>query len=350
MMKNINALLTAMIIILAVSGANAQSAIVVEEVDFSGEFGGSKIPRVKDKGNPANPAVVKINSVLLEKFSIESFNPKDAEDFRWSGVSSTSQIKSGILFLEYSGEYMGAYPNAIEEELFFDLTTGEQLKNRDIPFQSLFTLEGYLDFLSTHWLTGAKKAFQEAIVCADSEPYCSPYDITYSIENARLLMSLESDCYPHAAMACSPVFTRSVAIDSVKKYLSVSGEKILLRDQYANKRGVDKYLYNNVTRKEIPNNLYLFGLIDEKYAISMAVNIGKSGEVKGYYYYDKRKQKISLTGRLQDGQMRMTETVNGQITGEFSMVWTDPEKSGQWSSPDGKKKFPVMFTIVKLTN
>jgi hypothetical protein len=71
--------------------------------------------------------------------------------------------------------------NAVEEELFFDLSTGEKVVNSDIPFQALFSAKSYLDFLNKYWLTTTlKDSFKEATTCAgDTQPDCSYYDISH---------------------------------------------------------------------------------------------------------------------------------------------------------------------------
>lgn len=345
----------------------AQSNIVVEPVIFKGEGEESKIPRVKDKTNANNPAVAKINNFLLGRFDLESYDPKKKEDFGYSGITFNSEVKSGILYIDYSGEYYGAGLNVVEEVLYFDLTTGEQVKNANIPFQSLFTLEGYLEFMNAHWLTAAKKAFEEAIACAESEPYCSYYDIEYYyLENSKLTVVLEDDCYARVVSYCGPGLSRSVAMDSVKGYLSQVGQKILIQDSYAAKTRIDRYLYNNQAWKTLPEHTYVFGLIDGNYPFSMAINTTVSGAVKGFYYYDKRKQKIALEGTWLNGAMRLKETVGGKVTGEFSIQWNNGYVenglavydtnnnsryvTGEWKSADGKKVMPITFTEVKFTN
>jgi hypothetical protein len=354
------------LILLNITCSWAQGTIVIEEADLNSLAEGAKVPRVKDTANPGNSMVTKINKVILERFEIESFNQKEIKEFNWSGVTFKSEVKSGIAYIRYEGEYMAAHPSVVAEELFFDLQTGELLKNADIPFQSLFSLGGYLDFLNKYWLTGVKKAFQEAVTCADAQPDCSYYDISeYTFEKSKLLVKLQSDCYPHAAMACTPKFSITVSLDSIKKYLSPAGEKILLRDKYPEKKGVDKYLYNNKAWKEIPNSIFLFGLIDGKYPISMAIAINKAGAVDGYYYYDKRKQKLRLTGMFQNGIMQLIETVDSRKTGEFYLTWVDQYQedglavygttsepmyvNGEWIGSDGLKKLKIEWKEVKIT-
>jgi hypothetical protein len=328
----------------------------------------SNIPRLKDLSNHENPVVSKVNSYLLEHFDLNSYNQHEIEEFRWYDVDFDAEVKSGILYLHYEGEYYGAYPNAVEEELFFDLSTGAKVVNDDIPFQALFSLQGYMDFLNTYWLSAKlNDTFKEATTCAGgTEPDCSYYDISkYNIENGKLTVSLETDCYPHAMQACNPSHSTTIPIDSLKPYLAETGKKILLQDHYSDKKGVDKFIYNKSVWKTIPNNLFLFGLINGKYPISMAITIDKTGATSGYYYYDKKKQKLTLKGSFANNILDMTETVNNAPTGKFYFTWTEKYNeeafpiydsqgnskylNGTWLSVDGSKKYGIRFTEVLAT-
>jgi len=328
----------------------------------------SDIPRVKDFSNPQNPVVSKINSFLLDHFDLTSYNQNEIEEFRWYNVDFDAEVKSGLLYIRYGGEYYGAYPNAVEDELFFDLSTGEKVINNDIPFHALFSLQGYFDFLNSFWLsTELKDSFKKAIACAgDTQPDCSYYDISeYNIVNGKFTASLETDCYPHAMQACSPGHSITIPIDSLKPYLTENAKKILLQDHYCEKKGVDKLLYNKAAWKTMPNNMFLFGLINDKYPISMAITINNTGVATGYYYYDKKKQNLSLKGNFANNILDMTETVNNAPTGKFYFTWTDKYNeeafplynaqgkseylNGTWLSMDGSKKYKIKFTEVVTT-
>ncbi len=349
--------------------AGAQN-IVVEKVQITETIDKktvSNIPRVSDRGRQ-NPNVDKINSFLLETFDIPSYDPRQIKEFRWYDVDFDAEINSGIIYIRYAGEYYGAYPNQVEAELFFDLSTGEKMDNRDIPFQALFSLQGYLDFLNRYWFTPAlKDAFKKASTCAGSEPSCSYYDISnFTIEEGLFKASLETECYPHAAQACSPSHSIAVPLDSVKPHLTETAKKMLLVDHYYEKRGVEKFLYNKSAWKDMPHNLYLFGLINDKYPFSMAITINQeSGATTGYYYYDKKMQKINLKGTFAHNILDMTEAVNNTQTGKFYFTWTDQYNeeaialydthgkgeylNGTWLSMDGSKKFKIRLTEVVAT-
>jgi hypothetical protein len=91
----------------------------------------------------------------------------------------------------------------------------------------------------------------------------------------------------------------------------------------------------------MPNNLFLFGLINDKYPISMALTIDKTGATTGYYYYDTKKKNLSLKGTYANNILDMTETVDNKPTGKFYFTWTDQYNEDAFPiySRDGKSEY-----------
>ena len=325
----------------------------------------SYVPKLVDTSNAQNPTVQKINAYLLERFMIDSFESGEGEEFRWYDLDFEHEIKEDILFISFAGEYYGAYLNQVEEELFFDLKTGESLSNRDLPFHALFTLDGYLEFMQTHWLPAAVPAFEEAIECAQSEPYCSYYDIDqYQVADDVVAVALAGDCYARVNLACSPEVRVLVPISEMKEYLSELGQQILFEDRYTGKQGVEKYVYNQQIQPQVPHHLFLFGKIDGKYPFSMALEMEEL-EISGYYFYDRKQEKLQIRGKsLGDYSMELEEYVNDQQTGSFYLessstysadaypIYTHSQESvyltGTWTNSEQTKSLPVIFTEVKM--
>lgn len=347
------------------------SQIKVEKVELTETVDNryvSKLPKLTSESEEKIQVVNKINAFILDRFMVESFDQSELEEFRWYDLDFIHEVKEGILYIQFGGEYYGAYPNYVEEELFFDLNTGEQLSNSDIPFQALFSLYGYLDFMNKFWLKKAKPAFIEAIECADYEPYCSYYDIySYSINNDNINISLADDCYARVSRACSPGVSLTLPLDSIKAYLSKEGNQIIFADSYTSKKGIDKFLYNKSTNEKIPNNTYFFGKIDGKYPFSMALNFEKgSDNVSGYYYYDRKLEKLKLKGKKDDSKITLKESLNDVETGSFLMnlsksyvgdaysIYNPNGEStyltGTWSNPEKTKNFNIEFIEVKLND
>ncbi len=298
---------------------------------------------------------------------INSYHQSELEEFRWYDIEFHSEVKEGIIFIAFVGEYYGAYPSYVEGELFFSAKTGEQLTYFDIPFQALFSLNGYLTFMQRFWLPVVKNEFKEAIACADSEPYCSYYDVSgYSVDGNKFSMSLTNDCYPRVIRACAPSASLTLSVDSLTEYLSDQGKKILFEDTYTAKTGVDKLLYNRAVANDIPKNIFLFGKTNGKYPFSMALTIDDSFRtVDGCYYYDNKWEKLTLTGlQLDEVSTELEESVGEKITGYFVLnrsakyardafpVYGPGTESiylsGFWSNPDRTKTYEIEFTAVKI--
>ena len=323
---------------------------VVEKVKLKETFekvNVSEIPRLKDLSNDNNPVVDLINSKILECFMINSYKQSEIDEFRWYGVECSSEIKEDILYISYTGEYVGAYPNNVTDELFFDLKSGETLKLSVIPFQALFSLSGYLNFLHIYWLEGVQKEFKTAIECAEFEPYCSYFDIdNFFITDNKLTISLTNDCYPHVAQACSPFYSISIELDTIKQYLNNIGKYILFESNYMNLKPIEKFKENEKLKEKIPNNVFLFGNIDDKYPISMAINVDNQPDISGLYFYNTKFKIITLKGQIKDETMFLIETVNNKQTGffEFDINTDNFPTDGKWLNPERTKKFDVKFT------
>ncbi len=309
----------------------------------------SEIPRLKDESDESNPVAERINSQILDRFMMNSFVQSELEEFRWYEVGYLSEIKENILYISFAGEYYGAYPNYVTDDLYFDLKTGDPLKLTVIPFQALFTLSGYLDFLNKYWLEGVKNEFTEAFECAEIEPYCSYYDInSYNVNDNKLFISLTNDCYPHVSQGCSPVYNISVELDSIKQYLNNIGKYILLDSKYMTRTAIEKFLEDKKLNEKIPDNVFLFGKINDKYPFSMAINVDNKEQISGLYYYDSKLQKINLKGQINDNTMFLTETVKNKQTGFFELdINIDNYPiDGKWLNFDKTKRLNVKFAKI----
>ncbi len=329
----------------------------------------SEIPRVKDLNNKNSKIVEKINAEILDRFMINSFNQSDLDEFRWHEVECGSELKGDILYIWFKGGYYGPYLSYGEDDFYFSLKTGELLKLTEIPFQSLFSLSGYLDFLNKYWLDGVKKEFATAIKCAELEPYCSYYDIySYAVEKDKLVIDLIDDCYPHVVMACSPNYRKSIKLDSIKPFLSDLGRYMLIESNYMSKSIIEKFNENILLKPRMPNNLFFFGKIDNKYAFSMAINIDSTKKVTGYYYYDNKREKISLKGQSFNETISLVESHDQKTTGFFELMISKNHNSdglfiynyendynskyltGKWLSTDKKKVLNIKFTELKTNH
>lgn len=325
----------------------------------------SEIPRVRALTPDKIKVAENINAEIRERFMISSFVQSELKEFRWYDVGFTSELEGDMLYIGFAGEYYGAYPNYVEDEMYFSTTTGVLITPQIIPFQALFSLSGYLDFMNKYWLKGVKEAFKEAIECADYEPYCSYYDIySYTAKNNKLSISLADDCYARVSSACSPGFSIEVELDSISSYLNKVGNRLLIESNYMSMSHIQKFHEIIRLKPTVPNYYFLFGKINDRFPISMAIEINDQSKISGYYYYDNKRIKIDLQGQVIGDEMLMTETVDGKKTGSFELTRKNKydEKGymlydrdgntkyllGKWYTPDKSKSFDVMFSEVKL--
>ncbi|MGB3179747.1 MAG: hypothetical protein WBB45_00035 [Cyclobacteriaceae bacterium] len=354
----------------------AYDSLVVEKVKLVETVDNSHvsyIPRLRAlrfAEDPAreneHPVIKKINAVLLDRFMVNSYEQSEVDEFRWYDLDFTSEIKDSLLLISFFGEYYGAYPSYVEDELYFNLITGEHLRAGKIPFHSLFTLQGYTAFMEKYWLTRVREEFATAIACAESEPYCSYLDIdSYGLEDGELTFSLTDDCYARVVRACSPSASVSVAADSVRPYLNPLGKNVLFRDSISDMSGTDYFVYYYKLLPRLEESYFVYGSIDGKYPITMALQPKSDTRIEGYYYYDNKREKIWLKGeKAGDSTYRIYEFVDGAETGVFTlMISTDYISDavyvtdshgnthywkGTWSAMNSKKELPVTFQAIKM--
>lgn len=307
----------------------------------------SEIPKLKDLSDDDNPVVSSINARILDRFMLNSYDQTEIEEFRWYGVECSSEINEDILYIIFSGVYYGAYANGVTDKMFFSLISGEELEFTYIPFQAMFNLSGYLDFLHKYWLEGVQNEFKTAVECAEIEPYCSMFDINYSTtDDNSLSVSLTFDCYPHVAQGCSPFYSITLELDSIKPYLNPIGKLMLLESNYMKLTPIEKFLENKRLKENVPDNIFLFGKIGDRYSISMAINVDNPEDISGVYYYNSKHQPIALKGNITNGTMFLTETVNDKQTGflEFDINVDNYPIDGKWMNFEKTKSFDVNFT------
>ena len=325
----------------------------------------SQIPMVKSLTDEENPIVEIINTFILDRFMISSFDSTEIEDFRWYNVNSTWEIKDTILYISFTGEYYGAYLNYVEDEFYFSLNSGNILSFKPLRFHTLFSLNGYLDFLNEYWMEGVKNEFLNAIECAENfEPYCSYYDINYSVKEDELSIFLVDDCYPHVLRACAPIYQHQVKLDLLKQYLNDVGNYVFFESNYFSLSAIDRFLENERLSYKIPNNLFLFGKVENMHSFSMALKINKNTEIDGFYY-DENMRKYNLIGQLNQGKIELKEflknkqsanwdfTISKEYNSEAFSIYTtnnpDIYFTGKWLNRKKSTNHNIKFLDIKMS-
>lgn len=83
------------------------------------------------------------------------------------------------------------------------------------------------------------------------------------------------------------------------------------------------------------------GKINNKIRVRLHINMN-GGDVSGYYYYDKMKKNIQVTGhRVNDGIILSAAVPDGKES--FNGILIDGQFKGMWSNSQGNKKYPFTF-------
>lgn len=215
------------------------------------------IPQVINHyGNP-NIRTDRINQAILETFELKSFD-QAPKNFPWSGVTFTWESDGGNLAIQYSGTVVGAYATDVNKTLYFTLAEGKPIQTGRIPFTAFLNYDQFFPFFNKYWLAECSAKQAKAAGCAGGENTCDCYDnISLSTKDDKINLNLESkECLPHAAMACAPQYTLSLAFNELSPFLSDYGKKHL--QQYAGPGLLNKLsIYQDYVSGELPPMIFM---------------------------------------------------------------------------------------------
>lgn len=285
--------------------------------------------------NNINKEIYKSIYNLGEKFG-EKGIPEDMDGFTADchGVSFSYQMEGDYLLLDI--EYIGYGAHGSVENyffLFFDLRTGERLLanvDNHLPFASLFTLDGYFEFLnSRNWDDGVYKGFlcahlykaesydeedEEDLdleILAYNESKYAKFHIDYDYNDGKLFFERESNEYSIECWATriyEPEYYDKCTFKEVKPYLNKLG-KVILNDS---KSRIKKLAKSVELYKEVENNLFMEIAHYEynnkensneqtikkeparKYVpYQIAIDLRDSDKIKGFLLYGGKKERIT---------------------------------------------------------
>ncbi|MCC6724485.1 MAG: hypothetical protein IT258_08240 [Saprospiraceae bacterium] len=249
-----------------------------------------------------------IRKVILEQVT----GPEGNDQFQgWDGIELIGKYQNNrYLKLNFEFSYTGAYDTQGTETLLFDIQSGNQI---DIP--SLFSINGYFDFLDENWLSACFEQVKDAHECETGERQlegecynsCFTFEQFY-IRNDSLVL-ITNDCYPHVLQNCNPVLHKSFSLRAVSPYLNGYGRYILLGEPKP---------------EVVTKTWFLTGKLDDKYRIRMALEPDKDdpSKLQGYYFYEKYKKKIKLEGSINGKNVILREYLDSSFfNGEFKLEW-----------------------------
>jgi len=355
--------------------AGRSNSAVLEEVTMINHGGDTvNIPRLKDPKHPINAVIDKMNAAILEEFGINSYNDSDSVNLWFQDVKTTISQDDGILYLEYEGVSLGAYPIEGTWGIFFDMNTGDTLSTTEFPCHSFFTLDGFDRFIRKYWRAGAEKAFVSAGKCADwdADGYKDRlYDMEYEADSSgRITLSLPYTIFPHVVRGCSPEYSVTLSENQLKPYLNDLGKTFLTRS-YLTLSPLKQFLRRKAFAGTIPSTIFIFGdvqLYGEAEGggnFTMALQKVSTDSISGFYYYDGGRR-IQLKGKKEGITATLSETKTGKPANTFHLVidtssfvddgfaWYDMNQKnfyvgGKWIKADNSKEFPLKIMAIEGT-
>jgi hypothetical protein len=329
-----------MVIEVTVSRLNIPLKLWIEEVVFTRT---ANIPHATS--NRPDDRVDKINAIILEYFDLKSFESDQAPDFSWSNLTLNTEMDENTIAIHIRGSYMGPYPSEIDDILFID-KGGYKMDAVTIPFHTLFAHDGYYTFLNVYWSEKCYAAMAEATQCADQAPSCTCDDILVTNANQTITLLTTGDCYPHAAEACNPKATVSVALPDLAPYLSDFGKKIVGEEDYYNKSALQQFNIANEYRYKLPNVMFIrFDIVnaqDDSQADGAMLGLQLipdddpfSGKIEGWFkYINLDGDPVQISGQYaEDGTINLKDP-NGYLDGDFSFQFGS-KGEGQYDPSQG---------------
>lgn len=202
----------------------------------------------------------RINSAISNRFMFGPLFPDSIINGGyggWNEVDFSVFIEDTSLWIEWTGEYYGAYPNRVNDDFFFSLTTGKLLieENRKADFtpKDFFHKDSMEVLLNNLWTQECSASIDAAIECANGEePDCRCEYPAISFTDTTMMITLE-ECYPRVLWSCSPYIVKEVLIKEIYPYLNSFGNKIIRNTDYIGSNKLGKVLLYLQYRDSIPD-------------------------------------------------------------------------------------------------
>lgn len=88
------------------------------------------------------------------------------------------------------------------------------------------------------------------------------------------------------------------------------------------------------------------GKLDQKYRVGLHLE-DNNGDISGFYFYEKTKKKINLTGHREGERLTLSASVPDGIE-TFDGVLDQGQFKGLWSNAAGNKKYPFAFYVMLI--
>lgn len=261
-----------------------------------------------------------------------------------------------VLTIEFDNEYCGAYCEEGKSYVSFDANTG-----RHLFMAGIFTrkgLDALAERLATSRLTKIKETISfykksdtkenprsgdEAETIISMYEECAKFHVTnrrdvgHYLQYEKMLIGVSGitfthdRCSPHVIRALDDLgeFVDSFSFKTLESYLNPYGKKLLLGDS------------RTASSELAPFFQILRGSLGGKIPITVFLELHLGWDnnyVSGFYYYDKYKTPIALSGTLQGNTLVLNEDSKDDPKPKITATIEGDKLKGHWQ---GKQRFEI---------
>ncbi len=292
------------------------------------------IPKLKTLDSRYAEAVEKINRDICGRidFDYEENNHYDWAENICYEFDFNYEFKANLLYVNVNMNRHCPHGDCYDNfDKLFDLTTGDEIEQKQILFSDLFSTKGYFDFLNKiGWTEQVKKAYEDGYKSAFEEDpdyiekfseeielqaLRAQFHIDFELIHDEIKISMDGEGSMSYAQRCyDPYHYERFKIADLKPYLGEVGKKFLF-ERDTSKSIIESQLWLNELYNQIEDYLFLGVFIEEK-PYKMALNYQNPNKVWGYLY-DEKGNCENIEGTFSVGLFMLKSALIGTITVEY---------------------------------
>ena len=292
------------------------------------------IPKLKALDSRYAEAVEKINRDICGRidFDYEENNHYDWAENICYEFDFNYEFKANLLYVNVNMNRHCPHGDCYDNfDKLFDLTTGDEIEQKQILFSDLFSTKGYFDFLNKiGWTEQVKKAYEDSCKSTYKEDpgYIKKFSeetelqalwaqfyIDFELIHDEIEFSLDGEGARSNYQRCyDPYLYERFKIADLKPYLGEVGKKFLF-ERDTSKSIIESQLWLNELYNQIEDYLFLGVFIEEK-PYKMALNYQNPSKVWGYLY-DEKGNCENIEGTFSVGLFVLKSALIGTITVEY---------------------------------
>ncbi|MFT5724235.1 MAG: hypothetical protein ACI9JN_001353 [Bacteroidia bacterium] len=294
-----------------------------------------KLPYLNDTINPNTTVVEEINRAILNHFDLEEYEVKPEENYNWFIDTFIIELNDNIIYYNFRASFVSNRAYDHDWEVYFNLKTGEKYNGQFVDFHTLFKPDQYLPFIELYWKPKTVEALRQAYACEVNGYIDEQHSVSrYFIKDDSInLISMSYRDFPTMYWECAPYVNFKLGVKDIRTSLTPAGNVFIDDMLQVGDSKLKVFEGNQRFIESAVDAMYVFGKVDSLYAMSMYLEINREKhEVSGWYYYDKYKTNIELSGTIGDGEILLSEKTSNGLGGVITFSSKQDETLGFFSS------------------